>query len=59
MKPKTEIQTHGLPMFQVWGDVSKKRLGEMIADMVRCNGVFIVDAREVRSVSGKKVDRSW
>ena len=45
------------PGIKIWGDISKKRLGEMIAEMIHYHETFIVDASGVRAVSGCKVDR--
>lgn len=42
---------------KIWGRVTKKQLGEMIGEMIHANATFIVDASEVRAVSGRKADR--
>ena len=38
----------------IWGNVSKKRLGEIMAEAIMSNRIVVLDGRGVKTISGHK-----
>lgn len=38
----------------IWGNISKKRLGEIVADALMANRMVVIDGRQVKMIAGHK-----